>query len=126
MARIQMKPVDTDPAPEGAAATLTQLQKASPAEMMSFYSALLEGMGEISAELAQFLSDRIAEDIRTQHEIMSCSNPADLVHIQMRFLQKAFDQYSAETGKIIGIGNAILSQALARGAHKRAKDNTPL
>lgn len=126
MARVQMKPVDTDPGPESAAAVLQRLQKAGPAEAMAFYSALLEGIGEISAELAQFLSDRIAEDMRTQHEILNCANPADLMHIQMRFLQKAFDQYSAETGKIIGIGNTVLSQALAQGAHRRAKDNTPL
>jgi phasin family protein len=93
---------------------------------MAFYTALMEGIGDAGAEVAQFVSERMAEDIRAQQEILSCTNPADLMQAQMRFLQKAFDQYATETGKLVSIGNSALTEALTRHLHKRAKDNTPL
>ncbi len=126
MARAQAKHTDPQSATTDIVSAFTDLQKAGPADVMAFYTALMEGVGDISAEVAQFVSERMAEDIRTQQEVLSCSNPTDLMQVQMRFLQKAFDQYAAETGKLVSIGNAALTGALTRHLHKRAKDNTPL
>ncbi|MGB3316519.1 MAG: phasin family protein [Albidovulum sp.] len=86
-----------------------------PGDLSPVYSALLEGAVDIGAEVVQFVAARIAEDVYTQHEIMHCKTPTDLVHIQMRFLQKAFEQYSAETGKLITLGNDTLRDALTKG-----------
>lgn len=100
-----------DPADE-AVATLAALQAAGPDALGKIYMAMLEGVGDFGAEVVQFVAERIAEDVKTQHEIMACKNPADLVHIQQRFLQKAFDQYSAETGKLVKIGSDLMHGAL--------------
>ncbi len=100
-----------DPADE-AVAMLAALQAAGPGALGKVYVAMLEGAGDFGNEVIQFVAERIAEDVKTQHEIMECKNPADLVHIQQRFLQKAFDQYSAETGKLVKLSNEMLHGAL--------------
>lgn len=126
MARDQAKLTNPSSASASIASAVSDLQKAGPADVMAFYTALMEGVGDVGAEIAQFVSERMTEDIRTQQDILNCTNPTDLMHIQMRFLQTAFDQYAAETGKLVSIGNAALTEALTRHLHKRAKDNTPL
>lgn len=100
-----------DPADE-AVATLAALQAAGPGALGKVYVAMLEGAGDFSSEVIQFVAERIAEDVKTQHEIMECKTPADLVQIQQRFLQKAFDQYAAETGKLVKMSNEMLHTAL--------------
>lgn len=100
-----------DPADE-ALATLAALQAAGPGALGKVYVAMLEGAGDLGSEVIQFVADRIAEDVKIQHEIMECKTPADLVQIQQRFLQKAFDQYALETGKLVKISNEMLHSAL--------------
>ena len=98
-----------------AADVLKQMMASRPGDFGPVYTALMEGAADIGAEVVQFVAARIAEDVQTQHEIIHCRNPADLVHIQMRFLQRAFEQYSAETGKLVNLGNEVLHDALAKG-----------
>lgn len=100
-----------DPADEAVAA-LAALQAAGPGALGKVYVAMLEGAGDFSSEVIQFVAQRIAEDVKTQHEIMECTNPADLVQIQQRFLQKAFDQYTAETGKLVKLSSDLLHTTL--------------
>lgn len=100
-----------DPADE-AVATLAALQAAGPGALGKVYVAMLEGAGDFSSEVIQFVAERIAEDVKTQHEIMECKTPAELVHIQQRFLQKAFDQYTDETGKLVKLSTDLLHNAL--------------
>ncbi|WP_347309860.1 phasin family protein [Defluviimonas sp. SAOS-178_SWC] len=99
-------------ASDEAMATLAALQAAGPGAMGKVYVAMLEGAGDLGNEVIQFVADRIAEDVKIQHEIMECRNPADLVRIQQRFLQTAFDQYTAETGKLVKMSNDLIHAAL--------------
>ncbi len=64
-------------------------------------AAWAETMGELGTEVASFVAERIKEDVKTQHEILHCKDPAELQEIQARFLKTAFDQYTAETGKLV-------------------------
>ncbi len=100
-----------DPSDE-AVATFVALQAAGPDTIGKVYMAMLEGAGDLGSEVVQFVAERIAEDVRTQHEIIECRNPTELVHIQHRFLQKAFDQYSAETGKLVKMSKDLVHTAL--------------
>ncbi len=66
-------------------------------------------LGEMGGEIASFVAERIQEDIKTQHEILHCKDPAELQQIQVRFLKTAFEQYSAETGKLVEMSQDFLA-----------------
>ena len=83
---------------------LTQLSEAGLGNMMGMGTAWVEAVSNLSAEVASFLAERIKEDVKTQHEILHCKNVSDLQHIQAKFMQKAMDQYQAETGKLVEMG----------------------
>lgn len=80
---------------------VTQLQEAGFTNLMGMSTAWLEAIGEMQAEVASFVAERIKQDVKTQHEMLNCKNMADLQHIQAQFIQKAMDQYQAETGKLV-------------------------
>ena len=83
---------------------LAQLQDAGFGNMMGMGTAWIEACSDMSAEVVSFVADRIKEDVKTQHEILHCKDPAKLQHIQSQFMQKTMDQYKAETGKLIEMG----------------------
>jgi hypothetical protein len=64
----------------------------------------------MSAEVAQFVTERIKEDVKTQHEMLQCKKIGELQHIQVQFMQKAMDQYHAETGKLVEMGTNFLAK----------------
>ncbi|MFC3117953.1 phasin family protein [Jhaorihella thermophila] len=55
--------------------------------------------GRMSGEFLQFMADRVKEDVRFQHSCLQCKSPQELQKLQAEFIQKAIDQYVAETGK---------------------------
>ncbi len=83
---------------------VSHLQEAGMGNLMGLGTAWIEAMSAMSAEVAGFVADRIKEDVKTQHEILHCKNVADLQHIQAQFMQRAIDQYQAETGKLVEMG----------------------
>lgn len=83
---------------------ITQLQEAGFRSMMGMVTAWIEAINDMSAEVAHFVAERIKEDVKTQHEILHCKNVGELQHIQAAFIQKAMDQYQAETGKLVEMG----------------------
>jgi len=83
---------------------ITQLQEAGLGNMVGLSAAWFEALGDMSAEVVSFVADRVKEDVKVQHEIMHCKNVAEIQQIQSKFLQKAMDQYQAETGKLIEMG----------------------
>lgn len=83
---------------------ITQLQEAGLGSMMGMGAAWIEAVSDMSVEVAHFVAERIKEDAKTQHEILHCKNVADLQHIQAQFIQKAMDQYQAESGKLVEMG----------------------
>ena len=78
-----------------------QLQDAGLSNFTGFGTAWMEALSDMGAEVAGFVADRIKEDVKTQHEMLHCKNVADLQHIQAKFIQKAMDQYQAETGRLV-------------------------
>ena len=65
---------------------------------------ILERMGEISSEWLHFLSERVQEDVALQHELLQAKSASEIQEIQMAFVQRAIDQYRAETGKMMSLG----------------------
>lgn len=70
-------------------------------------------LGELGAELSHFMADRIREDVRTQHAMLHCKDPAEVQEIQKAFIDQAIEDYIAETGRLVEIGNRWLSREAA-------------
>ncbi|PTX53819.1 phasin protein [Litoreibacter ponti] len=96
---------DTSKAKDASINAAAQLQEAGLGNILGVGTAWIEAVSDMSAELAHFVAERIKEDVKTQHEILHCRNVTDLQHIQADFIQKAIDQYQAETGKLIEMGS---------------------
>lgn len=84
------------------------MQKAGldPARWMG--TAWMEHMSSLGSEWLSFVSDRIQEDVKTQHALLHCKDLSAAQHIQMQFLQKAMDDYQAETGKMVEMGTQMM------------------
>ena len=74
-----------------------------------------EKMAEMNVEIARFLTDRLKQDVDFQALLFQCRNPAELRDLQCQFMKDAFEQYSAETGKLLKMNGAALDAATGRG-----------
>lgn len=88
---------------------IAQLQEAGLGNMVGLGAAWFEALGDIGAEVLSFVADRVKEDVKVQHEILHCKNVEELQHVQSQFLQKAIDQYQAETGKLVEMSTKVFS-----------------
>lgn len=105
-----------DPASDAWKKMFAGMPGISPQNAFQLYSAILEGMGEVGRELSEFVARRLAEDIATQRAIMGSSSPAELLHIQRHFLQRAVEQYMDETGKLTNLGAEIAAKVSGRSS----------
>lgn len=80
---------------------LAALQAFGFNNVTSFGTAWVEALGDVGSEVLSFVAARIKEDVKTQHELMHCDDIEKMQEIQARFVQKAIDQYTAETGRLI-------------------------
>ena len=80
-------------------------------------TAWIEAMSDLSSELASFLADRIKEDVKTQHEILHCKSVAEMQAIQAAFMERAYVQYTVETGKLIEKGTSLFPQLSGQTKH---------
>ena len=87
-----------------------EFQETSLGPLRLFGEAMLTWSTEMGAEVTGFLSDRLREDARTQHEILHCRDPEALQAIQMRFMRKALEDYTAETGRIVELSQSLIDR----------------
>jgi len=95
------------------AGAMTALQKAGLTALPWFNGRAAEKIGSIGAEFVEFLAERIREDVKTQHQLLQCRDIAEAQRIQQTFLQTAADQYAAQTGRMVELGNELMA-ALVR------------
>lgn len=74
-----------------------------------------ERMADLGSEITTFVAERIKEDVQTQHALLYCKSLAEVQHVQAEFLQKAFDQYQAETGKLVAMTGRMAAEPKANG-----------
>ena len=67
-------------------------------------AAWAEAMSGIGAEAMRFLTERVQQDVATQQKLLHATSLDEVRHIQAEFVQKAIDQYTAETGRMVEIG----------------------
>lgn len=91
---------------------LAALQALGLSQLARFGAALTRAYGDMGTEIASFLADRIKEDVKTQHEILHCTDLAELQRVQARFIETAFEQYTAESGKLVSMSQERLISVL--------------
>jgi hypothetical protein len=93
---------------------VTALQQEAVETVEHAGATLLEGVGRVQQEIAQFVSTRVREDLETQQQLLRCRSLDDLREVQFRFVKTAMDQYSAETARLMKLGSEMLSRSLER------------
>lgn len=72
---------------------------------------LMESFGDMSAQMAKFVAQRIEEDVKVQHELLHCKSLQEVQHIQMQFFENAFKQYQENSAKMMDIGTQALQSS---------------
>jgi hypothetical protein len=85
-------------------AALENLQDSGLGSLTWMGTAWTEAMSNLGSEIISFVADRIQEDVKAQHEILHCKNLTELQQAQAAFLERAYVQYTVETGKILKLG----------------------
>lgn len=73
-------------------------------------AALVECWSALGSEILSFLAERIREDFETQQQMLHCRTLPELAQVRAKFFQRAIDQYTAETGRIVDIGARALDE----------------
>jgi hypothetical protein len=94
-------------------AFLKQFEDAGLGPMRWMGTAWLDAIADMNSELVTFVADRIQEDVKTQHALLHCKSAEDLQKAQLAFLEKAYQQYTDETGKLVKMGLDMLPNAQA-------------
>lgn len=68
-----------------------------------------EAIADIGAEWLQFTANRVSRDVQTLHELQRATSIQEIQAIQSKFLQRAIDDYQAESGRM----TQLVSDAMA-------------
>ncbi|WP_439154279.1 phasin family protein [Yoonia sp.] len=88
-------------------ATLAHLQEAGLGSLAWMGTAWTEAISQLGSEMISFVAERIQEDVKTQTEILQCKSLTELQQAQAAFLERAYVQYTVETGKLIKLSTDI-------------------
>ena len=97
------------PPTEGMARDVATLQSFGFKAMSGMGIAWAEAFSEMGSEVLSFVSDRIKEDVKTQHRMLHCTDVGELQKIQTEFVQTAIALYSAESGKLVEMSQELLA-----------------
>lgn len=90
---------------------MTQYQTMGLNTMAAMGGDWMERMSDMGAEMLQFYTQRVQEDVELSHKLLHCKTLAEMHDVQGEFLQRAIDRYTEETGKIIEMSKAAFSSA---------------
>jgi len=88
---------------------ISKLQEAGLGNMLEMNTAWVDALGDMGAEVIGFVAQRIKEDVKTQQKILHCNNMTDLQQIQAQFIQRAIDQYQAETKQLVEMSTKVFA-----------------
>ena len=70
-----------------------------------------ESMSDFGSEAVSFVAERVREDAKTQHQILQCKSFSEVQAVQLAFLERAFNQYTVETGKMLKLSGDLFGPA---------------
>ena len=95
-------------------AAFMEAQAQAMGRMTAFNTAMTEAMSRYGQEFMGFVQARLAEDAKTQQELMACRDIHELAEIQRRFLERTMQQYTDETGKLVDMGREVFDEAMKK------------
>lgn len=83
---------------------------------------------ESLTESGRFIATRLEEDMKAQQALIACRTPEDVLRLQADYFRTALAQYSAETGRVVGVflGAMCGPFARSRSTFARKYDDVPL
>lgn len=75
--------------------------------MIKANEAILHGMAEVQREVMAFGNARLREDIDTQDALSCCADLREAFQVQADFAQKAMQQYTEETAKLLSLSAKV-------------------
>ena len=114
MARLAEQAEANRAAAEAAALQVAARQQDALQGMQTAGSAVFEGFAKVQKQIADFVAERIREDIETQAELLGCRTLDDVRKVQSRFFRRAMDQYAAEAGRLMQLGSDVVARSLPR------------
>ena len=91
-------------------------------------SAALQAWSEMGAQVMQFMSSRMQQDIETQKAMLGCKSLEDVQKLQSEFFSQALKDYNTEAARLMEIMTAAMTRGFAGKAPstKRGYDDVPL
>lgn len=68
---------------------------------------LLEGVASVQKDWAEFVHQRVQEDIAASRRLMNCQSLADMQQIYSQYLQTAFQQFRKESERALESGKSM-------------------
>ncbi len=65
--------------------------------------AIMDSMAALGAEMMEFGTKRVRENIERTESLMRCDDPAEAFRIQQEFFQSATQQYLEQTNKVLTV-----------------------
>ena len=84
---------------------------------------VVERMSDMGSEWLSFVATRVHEDVALQHALLHAKTPADAQVVQAKFLQKALEQYTAETGKMMELGAKLFEPIEVEAVESSSDDD---
>lgn len=84
-----------------------QYQKMGMNAMTMMGGDWFERLSDMGAEMLDFYSNRIKEDVELQHKLLHCRDLSEMQKVQGEFLQRALNRYSEEGGKLMEMSSAF-------------------
>ena len=76
------------------------------------HSKLLRNTLEMNAEILDFVHKRVREDIRTNDALSRCDDVSQAAEVVSGFYQKAFEDYSDQTTKLMKLGTEVTRHSI--------------
>jgi hypothetical protein len=93
-----------------AVAARTQRQALTSIERSG--GSMLTGLTEMQKKIAEFISERIRQDLETQQELLRCRTLNEVREVQSRFFRTTLDQYSTEATKLMQLSAEVFTRSL--------------
>jgi hypothetical protein len=93
-------------------AVATRTQRQAVASMERSTGSMLTGLTEMQKEIAEFVSERIRQDLETQQDLLRCRTLDDVREVQSRFFRTTLDQYSTEATKLMQLSAEVFTRSL--------------
>ena len=94
--------------------TVTAVEQEAIDTFESAGQAVIEGIGLAQQEIAEFIAERIRQDLDTQQAYLRCRSLDELREINVRFLRTALGQYGGEASRLFKIGGQVAARSFER------------